>query len=120
MRFSKKRRELFLTAIRGAMEARRAGRLDDAFRLLERAHVIGQHGIGPHLLAHWEMLRVGWLRRDLREVAGQILRLALVVPGTAVGRLPEGNTGGADVSAFRPMQIDDALREELAEGDGAP
>jgi hypothetical protein len=65
------------------------------------------------------MLRVGWLRFDLPEIAGQLLRLALVIPGTALGRLPEGNTGGANVSAFQPMPIDEELTRLLAEPESA-
>ena len=51
------------------------------------------------------MLRISWARRDGREVRGQILRLLLIPLGHLTGRLPLGNTGGANVSAFRPMPI---------------
>lgn len=110
---STRRLELLRSAIADGRQARKAGRLDEAFRCFERAHVIGQLWIGPHLASHWEMLRVGWIRTDLREIAGQIIRLALVIPGTVVGRLPEGNTGGANVSAFRPMPLDPELVRSL-------
>ncbi|HEX5514904.1 MAG TPA: DUF3703 domain-containing protein [Gammaproteobacteria bacterium] len=40
----------------------------------------------------------------MREVAGQILRMAASV-GSLVGVLPIGNTGRATVSAFKPMPI---------------
>lgn len=120
MRMSEMRRKLFREAIAAGRAALRAGRLDEAFRCFERAHVIGQMWIAPHLLSHWEMLRVGWRRRDPREVAGQLLRLALTVPGTWLDRLPEGNTGGANVNPFRPMPVEPALRRLLEEADGAP
>lgn len=76
-----------------------------AFRSLERAHVLGQSRFGPHVRVHVAMLRVAWSRRDGREISGQCLRLALVPLGHLVGRLPLGNTGGANVSAFAPMPI---------------
>lgn len=112
---SPKRRQLFQETMSQARAAASQGHLDDAFALLERAHIIGQLWIGPHLLAHWEMLRVGLLRRDFREIMGQILRLVLVIPGTWVGRLPDGNTGGADVNPFRPMPLPADLRQALEE-----
>ena len=117
MRMTDKRRELFETAMAEARAARRAGRLDEAFAHLERAHVMGQFWIGPHLASHWGMLHVGLLRLDPREIVGQVVRLALTIPGTLAGRLPHGNTGGANVSAFRPMAISPELQRVLAEAD---
>jgi hypothetical protein len=38
-------------------------------------------------------------------VSGQVLRIALVPLGHLLGRLPRGNTGAANVSAFAPMAI---------------
>jgi hypothetical protein len=64
------------------------------------------------------MLGAAGRRRDGREVAGQLLRLLLAVPGSLTGRYPVGNTGGAAVSAFRPMPIPDDLRALLDTGAG--
>ena len=58
-------------------------------------------------------------RRDGREIAGQLLRLLLAVPGSVSGRYPVGNTGGADVSAFSPMPVPDDLRPLLLALGGA-
>jgi hypothetical protein len=41
----------------------------------------------------------------LREFVGQLLRIAGATFGTPFGLVPAGNTGGANVSAFRPMPI---------------
>lgn len=112
---SPRRRQLFDETLAAARAAARRGSHAEAFALLERAHIIGQLWIGPHLLSHWEMLRVGLHRGDVREVFGQILRLALVVPGTWLGRLPEGNTGGSNVNPFRPMSLPTDLRDALDE-----
>ncbi len=81
-----------------------------AFARLERAHILGQPWAGAHSWAHWEMLKIGWRRRDGREVAGQILRLAAGGALSWLGRLPSGNTGGADVPAEQPMPLPDDLR----------
>jgi hypothetical protein len=58
-------------------------------------------------------------RRDGRETVGQLARVLLAVPGSVSGRYPVGNTGGADVSAFRPMTVPDDLRPLLAALGGA-
>jgi len=59
------------------------------------------------------MLRVAWSSGDGREVRGQLLRLALVPLGHLMGRLPLGNTGGASVSAFQPMDVPAELQRLL-------
>ena len=83
------------------------------WRHLERAHILSQPLPGPHLRTHAAMFGAAWRRREVRELAGQTLRLLLAVPGSVSGRYPVGNTGGADVSAFRPMPIPDDLRPLL-------
>ena len=91
--------------MRAAAQARAHGDLDAAFAHLERAHVLGQWYVGTHTRAHLEMLRIGWHRRDAREILGQLLRIPGGIIGSALGRVPRGNTGGANVSALRQMPI---------------
>lgn len=74
------------------------------WRLLMAAHVTGQYRLTLHWDSHVRMLGQAWRERDLREIAGQLLRLALVPLGHALRRLPAGNVGRATVSAFAPMQ----------------
>ena len=74
------------------------------WRLLMAAHVAGQYRLRLHWDSHVRMLGQAWRERDPREVAGQLLRLALVPLGHALQRLPAGNVGRATVSAFAPMQ----------------
>jgi metal-dependent hydrolase (beta-lactamase superfamily II) len=76
-----------------------------AFGHLERAHVLGQRYIRPHYVTHWWMLKCGWKQRSAKEVLGQILRLMAVLPGFLTGWVPFGNTGGANVSALKPMPL---------------
>lgn len=87
--------------------------LAEAFAHLERAHVLGQWYVLPHLLTHWLMLRIGWRRRDLREIRGQLLRIPGGMIGSAIGRVPRGNTGGANVSAIQPLPIPPDLQDLL-------
>ena len=84
-----------------------------AFGHLERAHILGQWYVGAHTRAHLGMLRVGWLRRDAREILGQLLRIPGAMIGSALGRVPRGNTGGSNVSAFLEMPIAPELKEIL-------
>jgi hypothetical protein len=90
-----------------------AGDAATAFALLERAHVLGQREFGRHLRVHFHMLRVAWAMRGADEIRGQLLRIALVPVGHLVGRLPIGNTGGSNVSAFKPMAIPPDLERLL-------
>lgn len=110
-----RRIEAFEAAMAESARHRTAGDLKTAFAALERAHVLGQLDIVPHLRVHGQMLRAGWAAGDRREVVGQLIRMALVPVGHLVGRLPVGNTGGANVSAFQPMAIAPELKALIEE-----
>ena len=86
---------------------------DSAWRALERAHIISQPFLGPHLGNHRAMLRYAIEQRDWREVMGQLVRLALAPLGALTGRIPIGNTGRSNVSAFQKMPIPDDLRRAI-------
>ena len=102
-----------------ATTARRTGDARVEWRHLERAHILSQPLAGLHLRTHGAMLTASVRRRDGREIAGQLLRLVLAVPGSVSGRFPVGNTGGADVSAFLPMAVPEDLRPLLLTLGGA-
>ena len=112
-----RRIEAFEAAMAEAARHRSAGDAKGAFEALERAHVLGQLDFVPHLRVHWQMLRAGWVVGDRREVAGQLMRIALVPVGHLVGRLPVGNTGGSNVSAFKPMAIPPDLERLIEDRD---
>ena len=88
------------------------GDFDGAFRHFERAHVLSQRHTAPHVRAHWAMLRVGWINRDAREILGQIARIPAALLFSRLW-VPVGNTGGANVSAFKRMAIPGDLAEIL-------
>ena len=92
--------------------ARDAGDLDAAFHNLERAHILGQRSARLHVRSHIGMLGIAWRRRDAREFAGQLTR---IVAAAVFSRLwvPVGNTGGANVSAMRPMPVPPDLQAIL-------
>ena len=91
--------------LRTARALLRARRHDEAFAHLERAHVLGQDVVRPHVTAHWLMLIVALRRREPLAAGGQIIRILLGALGSAVGSVPTGNTGGSNVSMFRRMPI---------------
>lgn len=102
---SVQRRAAYKAEAQAARSAFKAGKLDEAFRRLERAHILSQPWPGAHTWTHWMMLRVGWRRRDLHEVRGQVIRLAAGGVLSAVGIFPVGNSGGANVPAKKPMPL---------------
>jgi uncharacterized protein DUF3703 len=108
-----KLREAFETEMQQARAALAGGALDAAFTHFERAHVLGQWYVRSHTLAHVGMLRIGWRRRDLREIAGQLLRIPGGALGSFLGRVPRGNTGGSNVSALLEMPIPPELESVL-------
>ena len=109
MKRTPQRRAAYVREAELARAAFVAGDLDAAFARLERAHILGQPWFGPHSWTHWMMLRIGWRRRDMREVRGQLLRLAVGGVLSWIGLLPAGNTGGADVTPSLPMPVPEDL-----------
>ena len=95
---------------RAASLAEASGRFERAWHHLERAHIVAQTLLWPHCLSHWKMLGLAVRQRDWREASGQIVRLALAPLGNLTGRLPIGNTGRSDVSAFARTEIPSDLR----------
>ncbi|MGJ3237036.1 DUF3703 domain-containing protein [Marivirga sp.] len=76
-----------------------------AWRHLERAHIIGQAFPIQHSYVHWLMLNFGFKIKDFKEVVGQIPRLLVGGVKSFVGKIPVGNTGGANVPPLQPMEI---------------
>ena len=91
-------------------EARQRADTAAAWRALERAHILSQPVLSIHMVTHFEMLKHAFHTRNGKEIAGQLTRLALAPFGSLTGRIPFGNTGRANVSAFKPMPIPDDLR----------
>lgn len=102
-----------MAAYRSALEE---GDEDRAWHHLERVHIVSQPFLGPHLNSHGVMLQFAIKQRDWGEVLGQIVRIILAPLGALTGRLPVGNIGRSNVSAFAPMPIPadlaDALRQQ--------
>ena len=96
-----------------ARRARTSGDRADEWAHLERAHILSQPLAVAHIRTHLTMLGYGIRYRDRHEITGQLVRLLVAAPGSALGRYPVGNTGGANVSAVAPMPIPSELRAVL-------
>jgi hypothetical protein len=98
-------KDVFDAEMDKAKQAAAAGEAAAAMAHLERAHVLGQDHVGPHALTHWWMLRIAAARGRLGDAIGQAVRIVLGAIGSAIGRVPSGNTGGSDVGMFQPMPV---------------
>ena len=85
-----------------ACEAR--GDRKQAFWHLERAHVLGQASTREHARVHWAMLRWALRHSAAGEAFGQAWRIVGATLKTWLW-VPAGNTGGANVSGFKPMPV---------------
>lgn len=92
--------------------------LSRAFHYLERAHVLGQAVTLEHTRVHWLMLKIGWKKRDWREIFGQIFRIVGASTKTPFGIYPTGNTGGSDIWFFQRRPIPNDL-QKILDGCGA-
>lgn len=93
--------------------AESAGDASMAFHHLERAHVLGQRSTVQHVSVHVAMLLWGMRNHKVHEVLGQITRVIGAATKTWIGLIPQGNTGGANVSPFKVMAIPDDLAEMI-------
>jgi hypothetical protein len=84
-----------------------------SWHALERAHILAQPALGDHLRVHLTMLVHAVRTRDPGEAVGQVLRVLLAPIGALTGRLPIGNTGRSNVSAFIPMRVPADLADAL-------
>jgi hypothetical protein len=110
-------REAWADEHTAARQARADGDTAREWHHLERAHILSQPLAIPHMRTHVAMLGYGIRNRNGPEITGQLVRLVVAGPGSAIGRYPLGNTGGANVNAVAPMDIPADLRAIL---NGAP
>lgn len=99
-----------------ARAARDRRDLSGEWQHLERAHILSQPMAGAHVRTHVAMLGSAVRRHEFHEIFGQAFRLIVAGPGSLTGRYPIGNTGGSNVSAFKPMPIPEDLRAVLEAG----
>ncbi|CAM3357418.1 DUF3703 domain-containing protein [Stackebrandtia soli] len=81
----------------------------------ERAHILSQPWPWPNTWSHAAMLARAWREGDRVEAVGQVIRLLVAGPGSALGKYPEGNTGRARIGITRRMPVPADLAAVLAE-----
>lgn len=104
-RFSHNIRIYVDVELQSAIQAEAQGKSFNAFAFLERAHILGQSSTFQHVRVHWFMFLWGLRQRSIRECLGQILRIGGAATKTAIGFIPEGNTGGSNISPFKKLPI---------------
>lgn len=97
-----------------ARQAEADGRPLEAFGHLERAHILSQRFTFAHVRSHVRMWGWAWRQRRPRELLGQTTRIVAAALFSRIW-VPVGNTGGANVSALRPMPVPRDLAELLEE-----
>ena len=107
--FTKRIASYVESELESAKLARSACDFSQEFSHLERAHVLGQESTYWHIKVH--VLMLVWAARNgsVREALGQIFRIVGAATKTAFGLVPQGNTGGANVSPFKKMPISPEL-----------
>jgi hypothetical protein len=55
------------------------------------------------------MLRHALRERDMREAVGQVVRVVVAGPGSAVGRYPRGNSGRVSMGLTETADVSDEL-----------
>lgn len=85
--------------------------MTQAFKHLERAHVLAQASPSQHVKSHWHML--GWAIRMLsaQEALGQLLRILGSLSQFVTHYYPPGNTGGSNISPFQQLPVADDLQK---------
>ncbi|WP_163930820.1 DUF3703 domain-containing protein [Paraferrimonas sp. SM1919] len=81
-----------------------------AFTYIERAHILGQSYVIPHFITHWWMFKIGLKTKNAKEVLGQIPRMIAAFLVSKIW-VPIGNTGGVNVSPFKPMPVPQDLKK---------
>ena len=113
--FGRRIRPYVESEILAAHQAEVRGQPHIAFSHLERAHVLGQSSTVNHVRVHWHMFLWSIRQRNIRECLGQLLRIVGAAMSTAVGLVPQGNTGGSNVNPFTRMPLAPELAARIEE-----
>jgi len=103
--FQKNIANYVIAELSDAQKARNSGNIQIEFKHLENAHVLGQESTYWHVKVHFLMLLWAFRNHQLKEIFGQIFRVIGAITKTAIGLVPQGNTGGSNVSPFKVLPI---------------
>jgi hypothetical protein len=102
-KFSKSINSFVISELELAIRERESGNIISEFQYLENAYVLGQESTYWHV----KVLMLMWALRNyqVKEIFGQFFRIIGAATKTAFGLVPQGNTGGTNVSPFKVMPI---------------
>ncbi len=107
-------REHFAAEIRKAQTAIETENFEMAWTALQRAHILGQAYLWPHVLAHWGMLKLAWRQRDTKEIAGQFVSTICAAPLTLLfGRKRSLRAGRVNTDSSQRMPVPEDLLQIL-------
>lgn len=78
-----------------------------------RTHRLATVSVAAHPQSYGDV-PTGSAPRDRREALGQVVRIIVAAPGSALGRYPEGNTGRVSAGLMTPMPVPGDLAAEIA------
>lgn len=112
-RFRKKIKPFIQTELTLAIQARSIGDKQKEFKHLENAHVLGQESTYFHVYIHFCMFIWSCRNKNKQEFFGQLFRIVGAATKTCFGLVPQGNTGGSNVSPFKVMPINSVLAVKI-------
>lgn len=79
---------------------------ETAWTALQRTHILGQSYPLPHAIAHWEMLKLACIQRDIKEILGQIASTIFAIALTFFfGQMCSLRLGKVNVNNSKQMSI---------------
>jgi hypothetical protein len=107
-------REHFELELRQARTAIEAEDFESAWIALQRAHIFGQPEPIAHAIAHWNMLKLAWKQRDVKEIAGQLMPTLLAIPLTLFfGQRRFLRGGKANIDEKEKISIPEDIQQVL-------
>lgn len=100
----------FYHQIKLGKEALKNNNFEISFYHFENAHILGQKNITRHTISHYWMLIFGIKSKSIKEIIGQIVRIIASLLFTLIW-VPEGNTGGANISPIKIIPIRKELKK---------
>ena len=100
----------FYHQIKLGKEALKKDNFKMSFYHFENAHIIGQKHLVRHTISHYWMLIFGIKSKNIKEIIGQIIRIAASLLFTLIW-VPKGNTGGSNISPIKIMPIRKELKK---------
>lgn len=96
-----------------SLKHKELGEIHKEFEHIENAQVLGQASTYYHVYVHWKMLQWGIRQRSIGEITRQMFRVLGAATMTAIGWVPEGNTGGSNISPFKHLPIEPILARTI-------